>query len=139
MYKRILLAVDGSQHALKAAQLAGEMARLTEADLWIVNSFDPIPGYLGEPYISQVIAARTRDAEGIIEQAKSEIGDIPGQLHTELLEGPPAEAILKVAEARQIDLIVMGSRGLSRLAGVLLGSQSRNVIAHANCPVLVSR
>lgn len=139
MFEKILLAVDGSQHALQAARLAGEIARLTAADLWIVNSFDPVPSYLGEPNMSRVIAARTREAEGIIKIARSEVGEIPGEIHLEMLEGPPAEAILNVADVRQIELIIMGTRGLSRLAGVLLGSQSQRVTAHANCPVLLAR
>ena len=53
--------------------------------------------------------------------------------------GPPAEAILNLAEVREIDLIIMGTRGLSRLAGVLLGSESQKVISHADCPVMLAR
>lgn len=60
-------------------------------------------------------------------------------MHQEVLEGPPAEAILNVANVREIDLIVMGTRGLGRLAGALLGSQSQKVVAHASCPVLLAR
>lgn len=139
MFKNILLAVDGSEHALKAARLAGEMARLTNANLWVITSFDPIPTYLGEPNLSQVITARTREAESTLNAALEEVGQVPGELKTEVLEGPPAEAILKVATVREVDLIVMGTRGLGRLAGVLLGSQSQKVIAHASCPVLLAR
>lgn len=139
MFKNILLAVDGSEHALKAARLAGEVARLTNANLWVITSFDPIPTYLGEPNLSQVIAARTREAETTLNAALEEVGQVPGELKTEVLEGPAAEAILRVAEVRQIDLIVMGTRGLGRLAGALLGSQSQKVVSHATCPVLLAR
>lgn len=139
MFKKILLAVDGSKHAQKAAHLAGEMARMSNAELWVVNSFDPVPSYLGEPNMSQVITARLRESEEVIALALSAVGEIPVKIHKEMLEGPPAEAILNVAEVRQIDLIIMGTRGLSRLAGALLGSQSQKVIAHANCPVLLAR
>ncbi len=139
MFKNILLAVDGSEHSLRAARLAGEMARLTNANLWVITSFDPIPTYLGEPNLSQVIAARTREAESTLNAALVEVGQVPGELKTEVLEGPPAEAILKVAAVREIDLIVMGTRGLGRLAGALLGSQSQKVVSHAGCPVLLAR
>lgn len=139
MFKNILLAVDGSEHALKAARLAGEMARLTNANLWVITSFDPIPAYLGEPNLSQVIAARTREAESTLNAALVEVGQVSGELKTDILEGPPAEAILKVAAVREVDLIVMGTRGLGRLAGALLGSQSQKVVAHASCPVLLAR
>lgn len=139
MFKNILLAVDGSEHALKAARLAGEMARLTNANLWVITSFDPIPTYLGEPNLSQVITARTREAESTLNAALEEVGQVPGELKTQVLEGPPAEAILKVAAVREVDLIVMGTRGLGRLAGALLGSQSQKVVSHASCPVLLAR
>jgi len=56
-----------------------------------------------------------------------------------VLEGPPAEAILNVAETREIDLIVMGTRGLGRFTGMLLGSQSQKVVSHASCPVTLVR
>jgi nucleotide-binding universal stress UspA family protein len=139
MFKNILLAVDGSEHALNAARLAGELARLTRANLWVVTSYDPIPPYLGEPNLSQIIATRTGEAESTFSTAMLEIGEIPGEIHKEVLEGPAAEAILSVVNVREIDLIVMGTRGLGRLAGALLGSQSQKVIAHASCPVLLAR
>lgn len=139
MFKNILLAVDGSVHALNAAKLAGEVARQTHADLWVVISYDPIPTYLGEPNLGQVIADRTREAEATLSKALAEVGDIPGESRSEILEGPAAEAILNVANVRKIDLIVMGTRGLGRLAGALLGSQSQKVVSHADCPVLLAR
>lgn len=139
MFKNILLAVDGSEHALHAARLAGDMARKMAADMYVVVSFDPVPKYLGDPLLQQAISARIQEANEILQSALVEIGDIPGALRTEILEGPPAEAILAVASVRETDLIVMGVRGLGRLAGLVLGSQSQKVVAHAACPVLLVR
>ena len=139
MFKNILLAVDGSNHALKAARIAGEMARSLGADLWVVTAYDPVPDYLGEPNLTAALRHRLAEADRVLEDARREIGPTPEALKTETLEGPAAEAILAVAGARGNDLIVMGTRGLGRLAGLVLGSQSQKVTAHAVCPVLLVR
>lgn len=140
MFNHILLGVDGSKHALHAAKVAGDLARSMEsAILRIVVAFDAVPPYLGEPNMQIAINARMKEADTILQMAVKAVGKIPGEVHTELLEGSPAEAILDVVNARQCDLIVMGSRGLGRLAGMLIGSQSQKVVQHAPCPVLIVR
>ena len=140
MFNHILLGVDGSEHALHAAKTASDLARSMKSSiLRIVVAYDPVPPYLGEPNMQTAISARMEEAEKIIKNAVNAVGDIPGEVHTEVLEGPPAEAILEVANTRKCDLIVMGSRGLGRLTGVLLGSQSQKVVQHAPCPVLIVR
>lgn len=140
MFDKILLAVDGSDHALRAARQAAELARnLKPREFRMLVAYDIIPTYLGEPNIQFAIDSRKAMAEKVIEDAMAEIGEIPCDLHTEILEGDPAEAIINVANTRKSDLIVMGSRGLGRLAGLLIGSTSQKVVAHANCPVLVVR
>ena len=139
MFKNILIAVDGSEHGLKAARMAGEMARLTKGDLWVVVAYEPVPAYMGQPNLQEAITARLAHSQNILSTAQTEIGEVPGALRTETLEGPPAEAVLAVAEARAVDLIIMGTRGLGRLASVVIGSQSQKVIAHAKCPVLLVR
>jgi nucleotide-binding universal stress UspA family protein len=139
MFKNILVAVDGSTHGQKAAKTAGDMARLASADLWVVVAYDPLPDYLGQPHLQAAISSRIEYTDNILAASREEIGDIPGVFHTEVLEGPPAEAILSVAETRNVDLIIMGTRGLGRLAGLLIGSQSQKVVAQASCPVMLVR
>ena len=56
-----------------------------------------------------------------------------------MIEGSPAEAIIEVAKTRHSDVIVIGSRGLGRLAGLVLGSTSQKVVSYAPCPVLIVR
>ena len=112
---------------------------MTTAVLRVVVAFDAVPPYLGEPNLQIAITARMKEAETILQLAVQAVGEIPGEVRTEILEGSPAEAILEVVNARDCDLIVMGSRGLGRLAGALLGSQSQKVVQHAPCPVLVVR
>ncbi|HSG42151.1 MAG TPA: universal stress protein [Anaerolineales bacterium] len=139
MFERILLAVDGSDHAVRAAKVAADLARCMKSELWVVVVYDPIPSYLGEPYLQNVIDARLPEAQEVLKKAVDTVGDMPGEIHTEILEGNSAEAIIKVAKTRKSDVIVMGSRGLGRLAGMLLGSTSQKVVSHAPCPVLIVR
>jgi nucleotide-binding universal stress UspA family protein len=140
MFDKILLAVDGSEHALHAARTAANLARTMKAqELRVVVAYDFIPPYLGEPNMQYAINARMEEAKAIMQKAVDAVGDIPCEIHTELIEGPPAEAIIDVATTRKSDVIVMGSRGLGKLAGLLLGSTSQKVVAHAPCPVLIVR
>ena len=140
MFKHILLAVDGSDHAMRAAKVASEMARCVKAvELRVVVAYDPIPPYLGEPNLQGAINARLDDAQDVLQKAVNAVGEIPGEIHTELIEGNSAEAIIEVAKTRKSDVIVMGSRGLGRLAGLVLGSTSQKVVSHAPCPVLIVR
>lgn len=140
MFERILLAVDGSEHALHATRKAAELARLMKpVEFRIVVAYDPIPLYLGEPNMQVVITNRKGEAEEVLAAAVKEVGKVPCEVHTEILEGDPASAILDIAKVRNSDVIVMGSRGLGRLAGLLLGSTSQKVVSHAPCPVLIVR
>jgi nucleotide-binding universal stress UspA family protein len=140
VFQKIVLAVDGSEHALSAARVAGELARTMHSEhLWIVIVYDSIPVYLGEPNIQQVLSSRLAKAETIFQSALEAVGQIPCEISKEILEGPPAEEIINVANVRKSDLIIMGSRGLGKLAGLVLGSQSQKVVSHAPCPVLIVR
>ncbi len=140
MFDKILLAVDGSDHALHAARIAAEMARgMKPKEFRIVVSYDSIPVYLGEPNMQFAIDNRKKDAEEILDKAIKEVGAIPCEIHTEMIEGDSATAIIDVATTRESNIIIMGSRGLGRLAGLVLGSTSQKVVAHAPCPVLIVR
>ena len=140
MFEKVLLAVDGSEHALHAARTAADLARAIKSkDFRIVVVYDFIPPYLGEPNMQNAINARLEDAKAILENAVKTVGQLPCEIHTELIEGSSAQAIIDVATTRKSDVIVMGSRGLGTLAGLLLGSTSQKVVGHAPCPVLIVR
>lgn len=140
MFEYILLAVDGSDHSYHAARMAADLARAMKSErLRIVVSYDRIPPYLGEPNLQHAIDARLLEAQSILQKAVETVGDVPAEIHTELIEGDAAESILEVAKVRESSVIVMGSRGLGMLAGLLLGSTSQKVVSHAPCPVLIVR
>lgn len=140
MFERILLAVDGSEHSYEAAHEAADLAWAVRSEsLRIVVVYEPIPPYLGDPYFQQAIDTRLNRVKDILQRAVDIVGDVPAEIHTELIEGDPAETIIEVAKTRYSSVIVMGSRGLGRLAGLVLGSTSQKVVSHAPCPVLIVR
>ena len=140
MFERVLLAVDGSDHALHAARTAADLARaMNSNEFRIVVAYDFIPPYLGEPNLQYAIDARIDDAKAIMKKAIEAVGQIPCEINTEMIEGSAAEAVLDVAVTRNSDVIVRGSRGLGTLAVLLLGSSIQKVVAHAPCPVLIVR
>ena len=139
MFENILLAVDGSDHSLKAAKLAGDLARLSGGKLRVVTAYEEVPSYLGEPNLSQTIAKRTAKAEEILDKATKEIGEIPGDCELDILSGDPAETILQVVDIYNIDLVIMGTRGQGGIKSLLLGSQSHKVVSTAPCPVMLVR
>ncbi len=140
MFENILLAVDGSAHALRAANVAGDLARAMKSKtLRIVVAYDGIPAYLGEPNLQYAIESRLKEAQEILQKAQETVGKTPAEIHTELIEGSPAEAIIEVAKTRESNVIVMGSRGMGTLTGLVLGSTSQKVVSHAPCPVLIVR
>lgn len=136
MFKRILLGFDGSKHSHRAARIAADLTRQqTGAQLWLVVVVEPIPAELGNPYFNQLIVSRTEAGEELVKRAKEIIGK-GVTIHDELLFAFPAESIINIAKNRKCDLIVMGTRGLGGLRGLLLGSQIHKVINLAHCPVL---
>ena len=139
MFKHILVAYDGSPHSQRALQTAVELGQCTQAALHLVYTYDKIPPYLGEPnfqeVVNRIVIAGREIADKAIEQVRAQGLSVT----SDVLEGPAAEAILGVAEAGDFDLIVMGSRGLGQLQGLLLGSVSHRVLHHAKIPVLIVR
>lgn len=140
MFNNILLAVDGSDHALNAARVAAQLAHsMNSAELRIAVVYDSIPPLLGDPDFQVILNARLDETEKILQSAVKTVGEVPSTVSTETIAGDPAEAIIRIADTRKCDLIVMGSRGLGRLAGLVLGSVSQKVVSHAPCPVLIVR
>ena len=85
----------------------------------------------------RAVARRKGAAQAVLDKARQKFGTTTFIVNEELHEGLEAESILKVAENCAADLIVMGTRGLGAVKGLLVGSVSRKVIHYASCPVMV--
>ncbi|MDQ7842300.1 MAG: universal stress protein [Armatimonadota bacterium] len=135
----ILYATDGSSHARKALDWVVDIARRRRARVIVVTAYEPIPRELGSPYLEELMARRPAEARATAAEAEAVLRREGIDHELEVLEGPAADAILRVARTRRCDLIVMGSRGLGRLEVALLGSVSQRVVQEAPCPVLIVR
>jgi nucleotide-binding universal stress UspA family protein len=137
VFERVLLATDGSSHAQEALKYACDLARRDHAQVIVVHAFAPVPSYLGDPWEDRAMARHVAAGHQVANEAAQRLQEAGLEVIVEVLEGPPADAILRVADVRQCDLIVMGSRGHGSLASLLLGSVSHRVLAHAQAPVMI--
>ncbi len=142
---RILLAFDGSKEATAAAQAAVEIASGTGSELHVVYVLQPErympyhPGPEAWEWEANLARAKRSARSRVEEQAKRmEAGGVM-VARTHVAVGRPDHEIVASGEELDVSLIVMGSRGLSRLDRALMGSVSDSVVRHARCPVLVVR
>lgn len=132
MFEKIVLAVDGSEHSRKAAEVTAGLGR-DGAEVLVVHVHE----------VGVVASIETpSDAQSLVDGVVRELNDAglksTGSAVT-ARAGSTAPALLDAAKAFDADVIVMGTRGLSDFAGLLLGSIAHKVIHHAECPVLVVR
>lgn len=147
MFQNILCCVDGSKHALRAAEHACVLAQKFGSSLTLitvakelkpseqVKRFIELEHLSGEP--QYVLDEYTED---IMDKAK-DVAEASGlkNVKTEIKTGNPARAIMEFAERRKVDTIVLGRRGMGDIEGVLLGSVSHKVASLAKCTVVTTR
>jgi nucleotide-binding universal stress UspA family protein len=138
MIRTILVAVDGSAHASAALDFAIDLARRYDARLILVHAFPHVSDLLGTPHYDHLLNARMLIGQRLLEAARTQVGDA-APTDVQLVEGPPAAAILRVAAEEACDMIAVGSRGHGQLAGLVLGSVSAVVAQQAECPVVIVR
>lgn len=139
MFKKILVAVDGSSHSDRAVQAAAEMAAAGGAELTLCHVFY-IPEHYRSDLIGDLRATIRKDGEDILAhgaRVATQSGLAP---QTRLLEeGHPAEAVIGLANEKGADLIVAGARGKSRDTIRALGSVSWTIAKLAKCSVMIVR
>ena len=138
--KRILVATDGSEHAVRAIKQAVELARAGGGELTLISVVHPpsamvVTGGVPPPLrLDELQEEMERTAEDELAAAALTVPDeVP--VETKLLVGSPGPAI--VEEGENYDLIVVGSRGRGAITSALLGSVSHHVVQASKVPVLV--
>ncbi|WP_338657138.1 universal stress protein (plasmid) [Sporosarcina psychrophila] len=137
MYKRILLAVDGSENALRATEEAVKVASLIAkciVEVVYVATFskskNEILHSLGKEELEY---SRRKKLHPVEEQLKSK--NIAYKI--KILHGEPGPTIIEYANKERFDMLIIGSRGLNSLQEMVLGSVSHKVVKRVDCPVLI--
>ncbi|ACV61871.1 UspA domain protein [Desulfofarcimen acetoxidans DSM 771] len=140
MYKKILVPVDGSEQAAKAALQAAEIASAMGAEITLFHVVVPLT-VIDTPSDIKELFMRENQQQGqrILEQARKRIDSYNLTVKTETASGHQAHEICKKAKDNNYDLVVIGSRGLGEIKSFLMGSVSKQVVQHADCPVLIVR
>ena len=135
--KRVLVAVDGSSFSDKVIKKAIEYAKLLEAEVVFVYCHRKYPRLLKQPYRDHLITEINDETTETVKPYLDQLEDAGIPVVERFLETPAGVAIAETAESEKCDLIVMGSRGLSNLQGLIVGSTTNRVLHLAKCPVLV--
>lgn len=144
MFNRILVAIDESGLNRKIIEAAIDIAQHKHAHITLVNvnKENVTTGmmYVPEGYLESMLEGLEKESVEIVEKAKNELSAaLPEEAAIEAvhLKGDPALQILEYAKENGQELIIIGSRGLSGMKGVMLGSVSLKVSQLAPCPVLI--
>ncbi len=137
MFEKVLLAVDGSDHSMRAVPIAGEIAERFGSELVVLNVQEHELTWVAD------VEMRTSDeafelVDGIVRQLKDDGRSVRGEV-VRAPVGQVARLLLDVARDEGAGLIVMGTRGLSDWGRLLMGSVAHKVLHLSEIPVLVVR
>ena len=139
MFAKILVAVDGSESSKKAFDKSVFLAQKCNSKLYIVHVvLDWEYGGDSAATFELIDELRARGTE-LLQQCKNQALQSNVQVETVLEQGDHAHEIIEVAKRKDCELIIMGSRGMSPIKELMLGSVSLKVMHHASCPVMVVR
>jgi nucleotide-binding universal stress UspA family protein len=138
IFRRVLVGVDGSPEAAEAVRQAGILAE-GEVTLLAAYSFPAAvvpPAGVAVPDPPEVQEEDERRAREAVEDARRLI---EGEVEAKVVQSSARQALLREAEAEQATLVAVGSHGVGRMAGILVGSTTTEVVHKAPCSVLVAR
>jgi nucleotide-binding universal stress UspA family protein len=139
-YSRIVVAYDHSELSKKALKMAMNMAKEDhQIQLFVVMVMQPekpIPYAYGYG-VDAILESQLEKANIMRKEIEQELMSLPNKTKSLLLQGNPGMMIIDFVKQNDADLVVMGSRGLSGLKELFLGSVSHYVVQKAPCPVLI--
>ncbi|PRS01649.1 universal stress protein [Bacillus atrophaeus] len=148
MFNKMLVAIDGSEMSVKALDAAVHLAKEHQAELSILHvgreavvATSSLTGivYVPEHFIDEIRQEVKKEGLHILENAKAKAAESGVQADIIYAQGEPAHEILNNAKEKGVSLIIVGSRGISGLKEMMLGSVSHKVSQLSPCPVLIVR
>ncbi|MGY0693722.1 universal stress protein [Virgibacillus sp. FSP13] len=136
MFKRIVLATDGSEHSIRSTRYAIELAEKFSGSIEVVYVIDGQTAkadvlHSGNKY--EIARKRQEKIKSVVDLLE----DVKITYKVHLLHGEPGPAIVEFANENDSDCVVIGSRGLNNLQTFILGSVSHKVAKRVDCPVLI--
>ncbi|MGP8126153.1 MAG: universal stress protein [Nitrososphaerales archaeon] len=146
VFRKVLVAFDGSKDSVKAIELSCSIAGRYGSTLIVVHVYSTVlPPYTGVtpmpiPELEGVTAVSKERARGVLAHGM-ELAEARGvKASGELIEaGSAVQGIIEFAAQEKVDLIVVGTRGMTGFKKLILGSVSSGLVSHSECPVLVVR
>jgi nucleotide-binding universal stress UspA family protein len=140
MFKRILVAYDGSEGSRTALKRGIELAQALDAELVSISIEEHLPYYAAS--ISEVKATKEQVDEhfrALTKQAR-DVAALSGlTMETIVQQGHEVERIVGAAKEGRFDLLIIGYHGHSRIFERAMGSTAQSIVRHAPCPVLVAK
>lgn len=137
---RILVGVDGSEPAQRAARRAFDLGKRLGESVTLVNVLPPPPVF-SEPAVVLDIAELERrvyeSGKTVLENLAAEGRASGAQVETRMLTGPAAEVLAEQAQAADVDFVVVGSRGRTLVGSMLLGGISHRLVHICKKPILI--
>ena len=143
MFTNILAPVDGSQHSIRAALTAVDIAekykaRVTLLHVINVNQFTGLGSLQAPPPITEAVVDNLQEASNtIIDDTLKALPPTQVEIDQLTVWGTPEKAIISEIASKGYDLVVKGSRGLGTISSLFLGSVSERVLRQSTCPVLI--
>jgi nucleotide-binding universal stress UspA family protein len=136
MFRKILFANEGSPAGDRALLYVEHLARQGNSEVVILHAFEVPHRYALTDAYEELQASFEKAAWAVVDDAVEELEKAEVSVRGIIREGPAAQSILQVATEENASLIVLGTRGPSNAAEMLLGSVSTEVLRFARCPVM---
>ena len=136
--KKILVPLDGSKNSIRGLEHAISLAKLADASI-VGTHVSYVPGNLANPRQGFINQELVKEAKDYLDTAKKQCDESNIEFTSEIIPGIPSTGIVNFAHdvKNKINLIVMGTRGLSSAKETFLGSVSNHVVHKSNIPVLL--